>query len=138
MPGSDLNLTHRLHRRPGCDQEDPRVPEGQSQNHSVHPRARKPGAAVRLFRLITKPRPRPQCPLAAHKLRGGDRPGHRAKMGLSAEQTRADAGDVSGIQGEFCSKMATRRALIDGELPLDPRKKGVYSSYTLSKSESIR
>lgn len=47
-----------------------------------------------------------------------------------AEQTLSAVGDVSGIQGEFCSKTVKRRQSMAGELPLDPRKKGVYSPYT--------
>lgn len=39
----------------------------------------------------------------------------------------AGVGDLSGIQGEFCAKTAKRRAM-DGELPVEPSKEGVYSS----------
>lgn len=42
----------------------------------------------------------------------------------------ADVGDGSEIPSEFCVKTAKQRAR-DGEFPMDPGKKAVYSSYML-------
>jgi len=40
-------LSHRLHRRPGGDSEDPRSPEEKSRAERTYPLARNPGAASR-------------------------------------------------------------------------------------------
>ena len=53
--------SHRLYRRSGSDQEDPRSPEEQIRNPRALPVTRKPGAAWRSIRLTPPPRSTPDA-----------------------------------------------------------------------------